>query len=296
MPKIDPKEKRLLSVVSLSLGLLISVLGSVATFVLGLKNLPLDWDQLITLGIMIAIFPSAVLEFLDLRWQRGINKNLPRLLREIAESGRTGLTLVRAIEVSADRDYGPLTPELKYLVAQISWGTSLEDALRSFAKRARTRLAQRTADLIAEVARSGGDTQEIMEQLNRHIWELESIDRERYAQMRPYSVVVYIAFGVFLFTDIMLIRSFFTQIVDLQSKVMQNAAGGGGGGSIFGGMSVIDIGLLKKILFHATVVQACLGGLIAGKMSEGKLGAGLKHVVLLLIITFVSFLVFVWGS
>lgn len=298
MPKIDPKEKRLLCIVSLLLGLLISVLGVVATFVLGLKNLPLDWDQLITLGIMIAIFPPAVLEFLDLRWQRGINKNLPRLLREIAESGRTGLTLVRAIEVSADRDYGPLTPELKYLVAQISWGTSLEDALRSFAKRARTKLAQRTADLIAEVARSGGDTQEIMEQLNRHIWELESIDRERYAQMRPYSVVVYIAFGVFLFTDIMLIRSFFTQILDLQTKVMQNAAGGGGGGggSIFGGMSVVDISLLKKVLFHATVVQACLGGLIAGKMSEGKLGAGLKHVVLLLLITFVAFLVFVWGS
>lgn len=292
MPKIDPKEKRLLSVVSLSLGLLISVVGIVATFVLGLK-LPFDWDQLITLGIMIAIFPPAVLEFLDLRWQRGINKNLPRLLREVAESGRTGLTLVRAIEVSADRDYGPLTPELKYLVAQISWGTSLDDALRSFAKRARTKLAQRTADLIAEVARSGGDTQEIMEQLNRHIWELESIDRERYAQMRPYAFVVYIAFGVFLFTDIMLIRSFFSQIVTMQSKVMQSS---GGGGSIFGGMSLVDIGLLKKVLFHATVVQACLGGLIAGKMSEAKLGAGLKHVVLLLLITFLSFLIFVWSA
>ena len=162
---------------------------------------------------MIAIFPPAVLEFFDLRWERGINENIPRLLREIAESGQTGLTLVRAIEVSAERDYGPLTPELKYLVAQISWGTSLDDALRAFAKRANTKLAQRTADLIAEVARSGGDTKEIMEQLNRHIWELESIDRERYAQMRPYAVVVYIAFGVFLFTDIMLIHSFFAQIV-----------------------------------------------------------------------------------
>jgi flagellar protein FlaJ len=293
MPKIDPKEKRLVFAVSMSLGLLVAILGVVGAFVLQLQNLPLEWDQMITLGIMLGVFPPAVLEFLDLRWQRGINENIPRLLREIAESGQTGLTLVRAIEVSADRDYGPLTPELKYLVAQISWGTSLEDALRSFARRARTKLAQRTADLIAEVARSGGDTQEIMEQLNRHIWELESIDRERYGQMRPYAVVVYIAFGVFLFTDIMLIRSFFAQIVDLQSKVMQNA---GGGGSIFGGMSVVDINLLKKVLFHATVVQACLGGLIAGKMSEAKLGAGLKHVVLLLLITFVSFLVFVWSA
>lgn len=293
MPKIEPGEKKLVSAVSVSLGLLIAILGIYANFVIHMQNLPLEWDQIITLGMMVAIFPPAVLEFLDLRWQRGINKNIPRLLREIAESGQTGLTLVRAIEVSADRDYGPLTPELRYLVAQISWGMSLEDALRSFAKRARTRLAERTADLIAEVARSGGDTQEVMEQLNRHIWELESIDRERYAQMRPYAIVVYIAFGVFLFTDIMLIRSFFTQIADLQSKVMQNA---GGGGSIFGGMSSVDVNLLKMILFHATIVQACLGGLIAGKMSEARLGAGLKHVVLLLLISFVSFLLFVWSA
>jgi flagellar protein FlaJ len=293
MPKIEPGEKKLVSAVSISLGLLIAILGVYATFILQMQNLPLEWDQITTLGVMVAIFPPAVLEFLDLRWQRGIDKNIPRLLREIAECGQTGLTLVRAIEVSAERDYGPLTPELKYLIAQISWGMSLEDGLRSFAKRARTKLAERTADLIAEVARSGGDTQEIMEQLNRHIWELESIDRERYAQMRGYAIVVYIAFGVFLFTDIMLIRSFFSQIVELQSKVMQSA---GGGGSIFGGMSSVDVNLLKMVLFHATVVQACLGGLIAGKMSEARLGAGLKHIVLLLLLTFVSFLLFVWSA
>jgi flagellar protein FlaJ len=283
------------AIVSVALGLLLAVLGLASSFILRIPNLPLDWDQMITVGIMMAAFPPAVLEYMDLRWQRGINKNLPRLLREIAEAGKTGLTLVRAIEVSADRNYGPLTPELKYLVAQISWGTGLEDALRAFAKRARTKLAQRTSDLIAEVARSGGDTQDIMEQLNRHIWELESIDRERNAQMRPYSVVVYIAFAVFLFTDIMLIRSFFSQIVDLQSKVMQNV-GGPGSANIFGGASQVDIILLKKVLFHATVIQACIGGLIAGKMSEAKLGAGLKHVVILLIITFASFFIFVWGG
>ena len=278
--------------VSATLGIAVALFGVLGSFVLHL-NLPLEWDQIMTVGIMVAVSPPAILEFLDLRWQRGINENIPRLLREIAEAGQTGLTLVRAIEVSADRDYGPLTPELKHLVAQLSWGMSLDDALRAFAKRARTRLVQRTADLIGEVARSGGDTKEIMEQLNRHVWELESIDRERYAQMRPYAVVVYIAFGVFLFTDIMLIRSFFAQIVDLQTKVMQSA---GGGGSVFGGMSSVDIGLLKEVLFHATVVQACLGGLIAGKMSEAKFGAGLKHVLLLLLITFVSFYIFVWGA
>jgi len=291
LPKIEPKEKKLIGIVSAALGVFMGILSLVAYFVLHIQGLVFDWDQLLVLAMMIAIFPPAVVEFLDLRWERGINKNIPRLVREIAESGRTGLTLVRAIEVSADRDYGPLTPELKQLVAQLSWGTSLEEALRSFSARARTKLAKRVADLIAEVARTGGDTQEIMEQLNRHIGELQSIDRERYTQMRPYAAVVYIAFGVFLFTDVMLVRAFFTQIVQLQSQVLTTI---GGTSNVFGGLGSVDVPLLKKILFHAVIVQAIIGGLVAGKMSEARLGAGLKHVVILMAMAFVIFAIFVW--
>lgn len=292
MPKIEPREKRLVAIVSGSLGALI-VIATIATLILfrGV-TLPLKWDQLLVFGLIICLFPPATVEYLDLRWQRGIDRNIPRLLREIAESGRTGLTLTRAIEVSSERDYGPLTPELKRLLAQLSWGATLDEAMRAFVMRARTKLAQRTATLITEVARSGGDTQEIMEQVNKHIGELQTIDRERYAQMRPYAVVVYIAFGVFLFTDIMLIQTFFTQIVNMQASVLQTA---GGGGSVFGGIGSINIALLKTILFHATIIQAIFGGLIAGKMSEGKLGAGLKHTVALLLITFMAFFIFVWG-
>jgi flagellar protein FlaJ len=291
LPKIEPKEKNLVAIVSVILGVVMVVATIVSVFILQFQNLPFTWDQLIILGIIVAIFPPATIEYLDLRWERGIDKNIPRLLREIAESGKTGLTLVRAIEVSAERDYGPLTPELRHMVAQLSWGGNLEESLRSFAIRARTKLAQRTSDLILEVSRSGGDTQEIMEQLNKHIGELQSIDRERYSQMRPYAIVVYIAFGVFLFTDVMLIRSFFTQILQLQSSVLNTQ---GGSSTIFGGISSVDVTFLKTVMFHAVIVQAIIGGLVAGKMSEARLGAGLKHVLILMVIGFVTFLIFVW--
>ena len=291
MPKIEPKEKTLVAIVSIALGIVIGIASIIGALILHFQNMPFTWDQMLVIAMIIAIFPPAVMESLDLSWERGIDKNIPRLLREIAESGKTGLTLTRAIEVSAERNYGPLTPELKQLVAQLSWGSSLEDSLKSFAKRARTKLAQRTSDLILEVSRSGGDTKEIMEQLNRHIGELQSIDRERYSQMRPYSVVVYIAFGVFLFTDIMLIRSFFDQIIALQSSVLNTQ---GGSATIFGGISQVDVGFLKEVMFHAVIVQAIIGGLVAGKMGEARLGAGLKHVMILMIIGFVSFLLFVW--
>ena len=288
MPRIETKEKTVVAVTSAAIGISMTFAAIIGVFIMRL-TLPLTWDQLIVVGIMIALFPPATTEYLDLRWQRGIDNNIPRLLREIAESGRTGLTLIRAIEVSADRDYGPLTPELKRLLAKISWGATLEDAMKAFAERARTKLAQRVSTLIIEVARSGGDTQEIMEQVNRHVNELQTIDRERYAQMRPYAVVVYVAFGVFLFADIMLIRTFFEPMAAIHS---QAAASGGGG--IFGGAG-LDINSLNRTLFHATVIEGMLGGLIAGKMSEAHLGAGLKHSLMLLLITFISFFLFVWS-
>jgi archaeal flagellar protein FlaJ len=292
VPKIEKKEKQLVAAVSAALGVSIAVVAILSISVLHSK-MPFDWDQMIVIGLMVAVFPPSVIELMDLRWEHGIDKNIPRLLREIAESGKTGLTLTRAIEVSAERDYGPLTKELNQLVAQLSWGSSIEEAFHAFASRARTKLAQRTSDLIVEVARSGGDTQEVMEQVNKHIGELQSIDRERYSQMRPYAAVVYIAFGVFLFTDILLIKSFFTQIVELQAKVMATSGGGGG---VFAGAGSVDVGFLKKVLYHAVIIQAVFGGLIAGKMSEGRLGAGLKHTLLLLVIAFVTFFLFVWRT
>jgi len=292
LPKLERREKQLTAAVSAALGIIIVTASRVSIFVLH-KKMPFDWDSMIVIGIMVAIFPIAVLELIDLKWESGIDKNIPRLLREIAESGKTGLTLTRAIEVSAERDYGPLTKELKQLVAQLSWGSSIEEAFHAFASRARTKLAQRTSDLIIEVARSGGDTQEVMEQVNKHIGELQSIDHERYAQMKPYAAVVYIAFGVFLFTDVLLIKSFFTQIVELQAKVMATSGGGGG---VFAGAGSVDVGFLKKVLYHAVIIQAIFGGLIAGKMSEGKLGAGLKHTLMLLLIAFVTFFLFVWRT
>jgi flagellar protein FlaJ len=288
MPKIEPREKKIVLAVSAGIGTVMAFAAIIGAFGLRL-NLPLEWDQLAILGLIIALFPPAAVEYLDLRWQRAIDNNIPRLLREIAESGRTGLTLIRAIEVSAERDYGPLTPELKRMLAQISWGSTLEDAMKTFAQRARTKLAQRVSTLIIEVARSGGDTQEIMEQVNRHIGELQSIDRERYAQMRPYAVVVYVAFGVFLFTDIILLRTFFVPMAAMQKQAVAT-----GGAGIFGGAG-LDIKALTRTLFHATIIQGIVGGLIAGKMSEAHLGAGLKHSVLLMLITFLSFFLFVWS-
>ncbi len=286
MYRVTKKEKRLVWYVSAVLGVAISL--SAIIVVVGLRaNLSIGWDNLVVLGFIVALFPPATVDLLDSTWRSAIDKNIPKFLREVAEAGRSGLTLTRAIEVSSQRKYGPLTKELQKVVAQLSWGVSLEHAMESFSERVDTLLGKRTAHLIIEVSRSGGDVQEVLESINKHIGDLQSIERERKSSLRPYVAIVYIAVGIFLFTDILLVNTFFKEVTRLQ-EVQKTVVSG----ALL--QSAIDVPQLIRVLFHTSIVQAFFGGLVAGKMGESSSGAGMKHALILMIVSFLAFFFFVW--
>lgn len=114
----------------------------------------LTLDDFVILGMIISLIPPTILYFFDSRRKDSIDNNMPHLLRDIADAGRSGMTLMRAIEISAEREYGPLTKELRKLVAQLSFRVPLEKALSFFADRTGTMLARRSAMLIAEASKS----------------------------------------------------------------------------------------------------------------------------------------------
>lgn len=286
MPRVTKKEKRLVAYVSIGLGLAIAVSTLLVTFLSG-AQLALPWDTFLILGLMIALFPPATINVIDSNWRAGIDRNIPRFVREVAEAGRSGLTLTRAIEVSAQRKYGPLSVELQRVVAQLSWGIPLEECLKSFADRVDTTLGRRTAQLILEVSRSGGDVQEVLESINKHINDLYLLERERRSAIRPYVAIIYVAAIIFLFTDILLIKTFFSEIAKLQE-----AQAGLSTGALL--TISLDIPTLSKVLFHTAIIQAFFGGLVAGKMGEGNIGSGLKHCLILMAMSFLSFFLMVW--
>jgi len=285
--RITEIEKKIVWAISVALGFAIVASAFIVTFVVG-RELLLAWDDFLIVAIMIAIFPPAAVNYIDRRWRIAVDNNIPKFLREVADASRTGLTLVRAIEVSTERRYGPLTEELKRLVRQLSWGATLEDALRSFADRVHTRLARRTAILLTEVSRAGGNIQEIMDSLQRHVSDLQLIDKERRGQLRQYVAIVYVAVFILLFINVILLKTFFSQLESLQELQAQQP-------EVQLLTGAVDISALKKIFFHTAVIESFFGGLIAGKMGEGSLGAGMKHTLILMLISFLTFAVLVWG-
>jgi flagellar protein FlaJ len=260
MPKVETWEKKVAWVASLTLASLV-----VATALIRLRGLPL-FDEYIVLAIVIAIFPAAVLDYIDYRWRRSIDEHLPDLFRTIVQAESTGMTLPQAVEEASKRRYGPLTGELERMVAHMSWGSSFEKALQSFAKRVSTSLVRRSVPIVVEASFSGGQIEKVFKPLEAFVQSTLTAEKERQAQIRPYIAIVYVSFFVFLFTVIMLFKTFFLQMAQmpgLQTSLLSSTEA-------------------RTLFFHMSVIQALFSGLVAGKMGEGTVSAGLKHSVILL--------------
>ena len=267
MPKVEKWEKKIAWIVPSVLGVII-----VATACITLHG-SLLFDEYLLLAVVITVFPPAVLDYVDYRWKRSIDKHLPDLFRSIVQAQKTGMPLPQALEEASKRNFGPLTKELKKMVAQMSWGVSFEEALQSFGKRVDTALVGRAIPLILEAQRSGGRVEKVFEPLEKFVRTTLTFDAERKTQTRPYLAIIYVAFFVFLFTIVMLFKSFFVDMSDFST--MQFAL-----------MSPKEA---RSVFFHMNAIQAFFGGLVAGKMGEGTVGGGLKHSVILLTCGYLAF-------
>ncbi len=246
-------------------------------------------DRFLLFAGIIALIPPALVYMAQAKRRDAIDNNIPHLIRDIADAGRSGMTLTRSIEISAEREYGPLTSELKKLIAKISFRVPLERALQYFADATGTTLARRSAMLIAEANKSGGDIQESMESVAKHVQEIQYLERKRRATLRPFIGVMYISFAVFLVTVYLLISSFFKQLAN-------TTFGGGASSSGFGaGFSFVSLPLDKitAVFLYMAMVEALFAGFVGGKMASGYLKDGLKHAILLMMICFVTFVFFV---
>ena len=242
-------------------------------------TLTISWDDFIIIGIVGTLITPALRYRLERIRKTSIDDSLPILLSNIADSSRTGLTLTRAIQLSAEQDYGPLSTETNKLASQLSWRVPLDKALNSFADRCDTVLTRRASVLITEASIAGGDIQESIETISNHVRNLQDLDKKRRSELRLYTFMVYISFIVYLVTVFLLITQFFTTFSEI------NLAGWM--------MTPIPLEEVKQLLLWATIIEGFFGGLIAGKMSSGAMKYGITHSVILLTLSFIVFKFFI---
>ena len=239
-------------------------------------------------AVLVAVLPLALLQLKEVQRKENIDRNLPLFLLALVSSVQSGSNLIRAIEHSAERNMGALTPQLKNLKANISWGMPIGDALENFAERTGTRMARRVIVLLEMAIRIGGDITDNLEMIQKHVTELQNIEKERKSSLQPYTYTIYIAFIVFIAITVILSSQFFTEIGKVQ-LLLQNSINTDTNAGIFSSLANLDIKELDSILFNMAIVEAVFGGLAAGKIGSGSYVSGVKHIVIMIVIAIVAF-------
>ncbi len=196
MRKVSKKARQLTAAISL-----ISIIVAIfLLLILQADVLATYTNEVFFAAILVAIVPSAILDYENQRWVSAIEDQMPLLVRGVSESQETGLTLVKALEkIVENKMIGhPLSDEVRKLTIQMAWGTSFENALINFKERIGSPIVSRFCALVLEASHSGGTIKKVFTATSGFMEEMKEMDKEASSQMKPYMVVIYAAFGVFL--------------------------------------------------------------------------------------------------
>lgn len=237
-------------------------------------------DYLIVVGFTIAVVPPGVASILHGRWKNKIEKAMPEFLRDLATAYQTGMPLQIALEHAAKRNYGPLTTELKTMVAHMSWGMSFNEALKEFSRKIDLTVVEKATVLILEAARHGGDLSNIFEATAKYVDNVNNWDSKRKMQTLPYVAIFYFSVVIFLFIIIIISNMIFLPISQISEA---------GAALIKPILAPLEA---RRIFMHAALLEALFGGVLAGKINEDSFLAGLKHAAVLAVTSGMAFFFF----
>ena len=242
--------------------------------------------NIVILAFLLIIMPPGFFNFYETRRISRLEAEFPAMVRDISLSVKSGMTLRGAMSVAAGGQYGALTKAIKQMDNMISWGVSFDDALLHFAKKYPTSLIRRTVFTLIEASRMGGQLGEILEGIATDVEETKALEKRRGSETKPYLMVCYISYFVFL--AVILIMSYtFLPMMKEAAKVTSGAALPSGVGQF--AVSDADLATYNMLFFHALVIQGFFAGIVTGKMGEGKVVAGLKHSVFFIIVAVIAY-------
>ena len=273
--------------------LIIGIVGLVICMVIAfveiaeVVNTGLEWIYWIMLGLMILSGPYGFYMSWQYKKTQEIENRLPDFLRDVAEAGRFGMTLAQAIRVSSRGRYGRLTPEIQRMAAQIDWGVPASEALRLFAERVNTPLVKRMVSIIIKANDAGGSVADVLTMVAHDARETIINFNERRISMATYTVVIYVAFGVFLATIFILNTTFLPNMEEAGQQVNEQALEAGVTNLPATIQSEI-IPTVQLIFIVSVAIHAFGDGILAGVLQDGKIANGLRHSFIMLLIGFLG--------
>jgi flagellar protein FlaJ len=233
--------------------------------------------------------------------QKQIDQLFPEFVRNLVNSVKSGMPVPLAVSHVADRDYRSLTKHVRKLANQLDWNIPLHKALMTFAEDTGSDMIKRSVVTVIEAEKSGGNIEDVLDSVTASVVQVRKMRSERKAAIYAQVVQSYIIFFVFIAVMIVIMNSLVPYLSLMQGTSLQEL-GSSGVSVVRGGLAdltqkvEIDFSSvpayfksmgrwfvsMKGIFFMLAVIQGAFSGLAIGKLSEGRVAAGLKHSLILM--------------
>jgi flagellar protein FlaJ len=197
--------------------------------------------------------------------RKEIIEYFPKFFQEVYNNIASGMSLVDAVRKSKEFHYGRLTPFIKNMCSQIEWGIPFQVAIRNFSNKIKDPFINKIVALTEKAFQFSPDIGKSIRDINEYVLLTKELERERYIEIFPQVISIYFIFFVFLFVVFVLFNYF---IPPLKAETS----------------------FYENIFKHLILIEAILTGLVLGKISEGSYLAGIKHLILLSLLSMLFFI------
>ena len=241
------------------------------------------------LGVGLGVIIFTYLFFMLVADSRAnqIERVLPDALQLISANVRAGMTIDRAIWLSARPEFGVLEEEIKLVGARTMGGKSLRIALTEMTKTIKSSILDRTIKLILEGIESGGELAHLLEEVASNIRVTQTLKKEIKSSVMTYSIFILFA-AVIAAPALFSISIFFVETMStLWSTTNSGTSMMGstmGMGSMFQKAKGPQI-TVDDLFWFAVVtltVSSFFGSLIIGLIQTGKEKNGLKLIPMMM--------------
>lgn len=233
-----------------------------------------DMDQMLLIAFIIATLPYSIDVLMQKRRLRKQEVAFSEFLYKLSELMRGGIDPVKGIIALSRGEMGAIKKEIQDCASFLVLGHSLEYSMNRLNEAIGSKLVAKYINIIVEAAHTGGNVADLIFRTSEDMRAVISLEREKESNLKQYAIVFYLAQGIM----IMLVYILSDSLLPLVQ---------GTGMSMLGGSGATDINF-KQGFFHMIALNALLGGMIIGMITEGDLKQGLKHSNLLLAASYIA--------
>jgi flagellar protein FlaJ len=224
--------------------------------------------------IIIGFMAPVALAYEGRRWYvRNIEAHLPDFLRELSDMKDVGITLHESIQRISGAKLGVLSSELSLASRDIESGAYVNTALVRMEERIGLVSVKRAISLLVRASEITTNLRQIFIIAITDFEYYLKLKRERANTTIVYVMIIYLSFGIYLYTAYQLNVPFLSAFTGPGLQMTFDTRGN------------------LTEMFNIGIILATFSGIMAGQFSSNSILAGFKHSIVLLVATLALFVV-----